>query len=166
MYNDRSFETGFESSFLPNELFIVIFICRESLLSHFPFFLFFFEGSSSFLNRSCICALILQVESNWKLEIGLYSSALMICGTQPNKLWKMPSMNLEDLGNSTLEMELSMDPRSTLRLKTPLTDITSAELYKPISNFQLDSTCNIKAQMQLLFKKELLPSKKNKKKGK
>lgn len=89
-------------------------------------------------------------------------SELMICGTQPNKLWKMLSILSEDPGNLTLEMELSMDQRLTLRSRMPSTDTISAVPSKPISNFLLDSTYNIKAKMPPQFKNKQLPTKKYK----
>ena len=59
-----------------------------------------------------------------------------------------------------------MDQKSTLRSKTLSTDTINVVLFKPISNFQSDSTYNTKVKTQLQFKKVQKHSKKNRKKRK
>jgi len=72
--NDNwSGESWFDLTFLPGKLVIVILICWEDLFHHnFIFFAF------AVINVTTLISLILQVESNWQLEIKLDGTALMM----------------------------------------------------------------------------------------
>jgi len=66
-------ETGPERLLLPFEIFVIIFILLEQLCRQRLLFLF----SAGFLPVSFSIGLVLEVESNWKLEIELNGTALM-----------------------------------------------------------------------------------------
>ena len=75
VHNNRSSESFFQLLFFPDILFIAQFVFWENLFAHFDLFCWLFIFY--FLLFSSCFTLILQVKSNWKLEVKLNCSTLM-----------------------------------------------------------------------------------------
>jgi hypothetical protein len=75
-------------------------------------------------------------------------------GTKLKPHFRLLSKSLEDLGNSTQEMEHSTDPKLISKSTTHLKELINVEQFNLISSFQLDLIYNTRLKKKLRRKRK------------